>query len=391
MLLCCINASSAQDTLDETLGAATTDNLVVADAPSEKLSANGDTIVVDVNGEGQFTSISAAVSNATGGETILVRNGEYNEANTITFTKSVSIVGESQDGVKITGAAKSLFSTVEPAIVLSLTNLTILNAGGSSNPALKLTYSAHDLTVINCTFDNCGSKWGTMQFGHPGTAIIDNCKILNSKEMVTAGAGAVYISGAGQYTISNTIIDNVQYTPTSSYMQAAIYVSNNAAVLNIENTTISNITAPTRGVIQTTGTVNIKGSKIQDNTLNQFSDSMTSHVIYLGDKGTVNIEQTEISDNTCVSQLFNNYKDTSKLTVNYCNIHDNAASATVNNLGTIDLEANWWGSSDKPADVTADTWVVDNNGNYELNNGEPLAKEIPGLNGGPSGRNHLYF
>ena len=93
---------------------------------------------------------------------------------------------------------------------------------------------------------------------------------------------------------------------------------------------------------------------------------MTSHVIYLGDKGTVNIEQTEISDNTCVSQLFNNYKDTSKLTVNYCNIHDNAASATVNNLGSIDLEANWWGSNDKPADVTADTWVVDNNGNYSI-------------------------
>ncbi|WP_296891044.1 right-handed parallel beta-helix repeat-containing protein, partial [uncultured Methanobrevibacter sp.] len=382
MLLCCINASSAQDTLDDTLGADISNQLEINDTLDDKLSANGDTIVVDVNGEGQYESISAAVSAATGGETILVRNGEYSEANTITFTKSVSIVGESQDGVKITGTTKSLFSTVEPAIVLSLTNLTILNAGGGSNPALKLTYSGHDLTVINCTFDSCGSKWGTMQFGHPGTAIIDNCKILNSKEMVSAGAGAVYISGAGQYTISNTIIDNVQYIPTSSYMQAAIYVSNANAVLNIENTIISNITAPTRGVIQTTGTVNIKGSKIQDNTLNQFSDSMTSHVIYLGDKGTVNIEQTEISDNTCVSQLFNNYKDTSKLTVNYCNIHDNAASATVNNLGTIDLEANWWGSSDKPADVTVDTWVVDNNGNYELNNGEPLAKEIPGLNGG---------
>ena len=38
----------------------------------------------------------------------------------VTLTKSVSIVGESQDGVKITGAAKSLFSTVEPAIDFSL-------------------------------------------------------------------------------------------------------------------------------------------------------------------------------------------------------------------------------------------------------------------------------
>ena len=298
MLLCCVNAVSAEESLNETLATGTADEVVVSDAPVEELSASGDTLIVDANGGGDYETISSAVSAANGGETIFVKNGDYSEANTITFTKSVSIVGESQEGVKITGSSKSLFSTVEPAVTLSFTNLTILNAGGGSNPALKLTYSAHDLTVTNCTFDGCGSKWGTMQFGHPGTAVIDNCKILNSKETVTAGCGAIYASGAGQYTIKNTIIDNVQYIPTSSYMQGVIYVSNNAAVLNIENTTISNATAPTRGIINTAGTVNIKGSKIQDNTLSQFSDAMTNHLIYIGDKGTVNIEQTEISDNT---------------------------------------------------------------------------------------------
>lgn len=314
MLVVCINTTSASDTLDKNLTSEDTADILDVEADDisqDKLSASGDTLVVDGNGGGDYTTISSAVSAATGGETIFIKNGEYSEANTITFSKSVNVIGESQDGVKITGAAKTLFgATTDEAITLSFANLTILNAGSGSNPALRFTYSAHDLSFINCTFDNCGSKYGTMQLGQPGTAIIDSCKILNSKETATAGSGAIYVSGAGQFTIKNTIIDNVQYTPTSSYMSGAIYVYHKDALLNIENTVISNVTAPTRGIINTVGTVNIKGSRIQDNTLSQFSDSMTNHLIYIGDNGNVNIEQTEISDNTCISQLFNNYKST---------------------------------------------------------------------------------
>ena len=264
-----IGAASASDTLEDNLAANTTGDDVIGVSDAEDALSEGNTIIVDGGGDGK---ISAAVSSADGGDTIYIKNGEYSESNTITFTKSVTIIGESQDGVKITGAAKSLFSTVEPAIMLSLNNLTILNAGGGSNPALKLTYSEHVLNVVNCTFDNCGSKWGTIQLGHPGNSIIDNCKILNSKETTSAGCGAIYISGAGKVNIKDTIIDNVQYIPTSSYMQGAIYVSNAIAVVNIENTVISNVTAPTRGVINTVGTVNIKGSKILDNKISQFSD-----------------------------------------------------------------------------------------------------------------------
>ncbi|WP_405265224.1 Ig-like domain repeat protein [Methanobrevibacter sp.] len=374
-----IGAASASDTLEDNLATNTTGDDVIGVSDAEDALSEGNTIIVDGGGDGK---ISAAVSSADSGDTIYIKNGEYSESNTITFTKSVTIIGESQDGVKITGAAKSLFSTVEPAIMLSLNNLTILNAGGGSNPALKLTYSEHVLNVVNCTFDNCGSKWGTIQLGHPGNSIIDNCKILNSKETTTAGCGAIYISGAGKVNIKDTIIDNVQYIPTSSYMQGAIYVSNAIAVVNIENTVISNVTAPTRGVINTVGTVNIKGSKILDNKISQFSESMTGHVIYIGDKGNVTVEQSEISDNTIADELFNNYKDTSKLKVNNCNIHDNSAKATVNSLGTIDLEANYWGSNDLPSDVTASTWIVNNNGVYEYNNGDALDVTIPGLNDG---------
>ena len=356
-------------------------------------AASGDIIVVDCNGGGDYTTIYDAVRAATGGETIFIKNGEYSESSTIALEKSLSFEGESQDGVKITGPANSLFSATVTAVTLSFTNLTILNAGNSSNPAFNFRSSAHNVTITNCTFDNCSSKYGTMQLGHPGTATIDGCTFLHSKGTQSNGAGVIYISGAGTYTIKNTVIDDVQYTPTSGSMNGAIYVYNASATLNIENTTITNVNnfdneqnvtpVPAKAVIYNNGgTVNITGSKIQGNTLSKYNTS-TNNIIY-NNEGTVKIEQTVISDNTCEDEVFCNYGSSPEpeLTVNYCNIQDNTASGIVNDLGTIDLEANYWGSNTKPAGITATTWVVKNNGEYTLNTGGALAKDIPGLTGG---------
>ncbi len=348
-------------------------------------AASGDIIVVDCNGGGDYTTINDAVGAATGGETIFIKNGEYNEGFTIALEKSLSFVGESQDGVRITGPNKSLFSATVTAVTLSFTKLTILNAGNSTNPAFNFRSSAHDVTITNCTFDNCSSRYGTMQLS--GTATIDGCTFLHSKASASSGAGAIYISGAGTYTIKNTIIDDVQYTYGNGYMYGAIYVVNASATLNIENTTITNVNnfdneqnvtpVPARAVIYNNGgTVNITGSKIQGNTL---SNTTPNNIIY--NKGTVKIEQTVISDNTCANEVFYNYGSSPEpeLTVNYCNIQDNTASGIVNDQGTIDLEANYWGSNKLPAGITATTWVVENNGEYTLNSGDPLEKSIPGL------------
>ena len=140
MLLVCINAASASDSLNQEIASdvsPTEDVSLSSSVDNEVLSESGDTLIVDSNGEGDYRTISDAVGNATGGETIFIRDGNYSESNTITFTKSLSLVGQSQDGVKVTGASKSLFNAVEPALVLSFTNMTILNAGGGSNAAFK--------------------------------------------------------------------------------------------------------------------------------------------------------------------------------------------------------------------------------------------------------------
>lgn len=51
MLFLCINASSATEPLNETLGTDVADELAIDEVSSEPLSASGDTLVVDAMGE----------------------------------------------------------------------------------------------------------------------------------------------------------------------------------------------------------------------------------------------------------------------------------------------------------------------------------------------------
>ena len=53
-------------------------------------------IIVDANGNGDFTTISAAIANAKDGDTIYIKDGEYKE--TVIVNKFLHLVGESKQG-----------------------------------------------------------------------------------------------------------------------------------------------------------------------------------------------------------------------------------------------------------------------------------------------------
>ena len=165
MVLVCMGAVSAEEPLNETLEASPID--AVSD---DALSASGDTLVVDANGGGQYTSISAAVSAATGGETIFVKNGQYTEAQPVSIGKSLSIVGESRENVIISGGSNGVFTNPIEDLTLDITlkDLTIKDVActGSFAP-VRFYYSDNfNVNIINCTFDNCDSKSGAIQIKH---------------------------------------------------------------------------------------------------------------------------------------------------------------------------------------------------------------------------------
>ncbi len=62
---------------------------------------SGRTIIVDDDGEGDFTTIQEAINKSVEGDVIRVYNGTYNES--LIVNVSVSIIGNGSDGVRING------------------------------------------------------------------------------------------------------------------------------------------------------------------------------------------------------------------------------------------------------------------------------------------------
>ena len=385
MLLCCVNAVSAEESLNETLATDTVDEVVVADAPVEELSASGDTYVVDANGGGDYTSISAAVSAASGGETIFIKNGEYTETSKIDIgTKQLTFTGESQDGVIIKSGDNDLFYTTGSggaSLVISGLTFKDISMTGARTP---IFIGGNDnVEISDCTFDNCASRYGALRIFTSGSVTVDNCKFLGTKSSTGSYSSAIDFGGSGtaDYTLKNSIIDGseISTASTASYIFGAIYNEKNTGTVFLDNVTISNCNlASANGLITTKGNMEIKRSKIVDNYV--YRDLAVAGLFFVNGAKTVTIESSIIADNSEPNQILSANSASATYNLNYNNIQGNTfKNAFVYSDGTYTLDANWWGSNDKPADVAADTWVVENNGEYTLNTGDALEKEIPGL------------
>ena len=243
MMLLCISAASASDATDDTLA---------SDDASVELGASGDTIYVDSSSttddeqgteSNPYKTISAAVNskNVTGGETIFIKNGNYSESAKISPAKSMSFVGESQDGVIITSSSSTagIFEMYNSGISLSFANLTFkdVKAGTASNLPLKIG-GDQDLSIINCSFIDCSSKFGAFQIYTKATATVENIKIQNFKSTATGGTGGIYLTGNGVYNLKNILIDGSTFTASSGQMQGIIYVYSSSSPRATANATL---------------------------------------------------------------------------------------------------------------------------------------------------------
>ena len=374
-----IGAASASDTLEDNLATNTTGDDVIGVSDAEDALSEGNTIIVDGGGDGK---ISAAVSSADSGDTIYIKNGEYTDS--LTFTKSVNLVGESKDGVSIkTGSSSALLATVsEDNPLLSFENITFKDSARTSSGVISFMGSG-DVSFTNCNFVDLSSKYGAIQTNTAGTITISKCTFDNIKEKSNSpGTGLMYLNGAGTTNIYDCVIKNCGYEASSGQMNALIYLYSKTGKVNIERTTIVNTTGSASSIIRSAGKVNIKDSVITNNIISLSSAG------YVGDSlfyvtGELNIETSIIANNTGPKLLL--YKNTAAdFKMNYCNLQDNTFDGGFTDAASGDYDANnnYWGSNDLPSDVTASTWIVNNNGVYEYNNGDALDVTIPGLNDG---------
>ncbi len=165
-------------------------------------AGEGDQIVVDCNGGGQYKSIFFAVNAATGGETIFIKNGVYNETYTIKPSKSLTIKGESQAGVMIKGPSSSPLFAVKDGVTISISNLTITGV-------IYVDDDNTNLTIDNTTISNVEmpAAIGVIVVNE-GTVAIKASTIKDNK--LTGDGSCIIYNNKGTITIeSTTFKDNI--------------------------------------------------------------------------------------------------------------------------------------------------------------------------------------
>lgn len=166
-------------------------------------AGEGDQIVVDCNGEGQYKSIFFAVNAATGGETIFIKNGVYNETYTIKPSKSLTIKGESQAGVMIKGPSSSPLFAVKDGVTISISNLTITGVIYVDDDNTKLT-------IDNTTISNVEmpAAIGVIVVNE-GTVAIKASTIKDNK--LTGDGSCIIYNNNGTITIESTTFNHNIY------------------------------------------------------------------------------------------------------------------------------------------------------------------------------------
>lgn len=349
-------------------------------------AGSGDTYVVDANGGGQYTSISAAVNAATGGETISIKNGEYTETSRINIgSKRLSFIGESQDGVIIRSGNNDLFYTQDngySSIFISRMTFKDISMTGARVP-IQIGGNGN-VTIDHCTFDNCASFCGAMFINTYGTVTIDNCTLLNTKSSIGSYSSAIHFGSisTSNYTIRNTVIDgsSISDANTEKFIWGVIYNEKTDGTVTLDNVTIRNCNLDKAfGLIATKGNMTIKNSTIVNNDV--YGNDQNAGFIYIYNNKTVTIETSMILNNRRPNNFLTSNDQFASFNLNYNNIQGNTFNTAFTKSGnTYTLDANYWGSNTKPDYVTASTWVVKNSqGNYELNNEDalPAGKSIP--------------
>ncbi len=400
VMLCIIGTASANEPLDKNLTATDTEGEIgeiindeqsVSDS-QDKLSAEGDTITVDAGGSGDYQTISAAVGAATGGETIFIKNGEYTESSTINIGKSLNFVGESNDGVSLKLSQSGKISLIESntkGITISFKNLIFKdseNTGGSGLIRFYGSSAQIDVNFTDCTFSNLTNKYG-IQIATLGTINLEGCKFNDLISKSSNGATGIYTSVASTINIKNTIFENLQYVSTGGQNGAVIFMNNAGSTLNMENVTIQNFSGVANSIVRSTGTVDIKKSKFINNNVQLSSAGYVGDsLFYIGSSGKMTMEQSIIANNTVAKNVI--YMGSSaSTTMNYNNIYNNTFDSTYEggfktNNGALDADYNYWGSNDQPSTPTVNNWVIEENGEFKLNDGSELDKEIPVLDYG---------
>lgn len=175
---------------------------------------NATTIIVDVNGGGNFTNIQSAINAAVPGDTVKVWPGSYSDQ--VTLNKNIALLGSGYENTIIS-------CTSNPAIIMSTGKLQwfmITSTGGSgvniSGGVLKncVVFGCTGSGVIGSTSGATASIMNCIIIANSGDGIITNNSTLNVTNCISRPNG-----GTG-FARSSPGVLNLSYSNGSIYYTA---------------------------------------------------------------------------------------------------------------------------------------------------------------------------
>ena len=418
MLLCCINSCSANDSVNQTLGAE--GEIMINDAPNEVLSdndvdemqgadlnpyctvsdndqnqvlvENDDAVFVNMAGNdfnngsanSPVATIKKAVEIASGEngiDRVIIGEGTYIENNIeLSTDKAISIIG--QGNVVIDGNASSNSIFIMHGGEATFVNLKFTNNNPKYGGAIFMNYGSGtsrtiievNVVVDHCSFENLSatSRGGAIYAWYTkGNLLIMDSNFCNidTGSWGAVCAGYSTMEGGLNLEIYDSNFDNnTANNGAAAYLQASeitIYGSNftnNHAVADSGAVYLYNTTASIDDCIISNNTGESKGAAIKLTTPSKASVS------------TLTITNSIIENNSgrnATSPAI--YADLSTVNVRYSSLINNLSVETrtgqgydaVYGQGVAFASNNWWGTNDPKtkvsgSNITIDSWLIMN-------------------------------
>lgn len=130
---------------------------------------NQNTLIVDINGNGDYASIKDAINAANSTDIIEIKEGIYKE-NNLVVDKKLTIIGDSSSStiIDFNGETGFILSSTD----VDISNLKLTNAG---DYAIQVTTGSNSCTISNCIIDKYGA--GTAIFIGASYVVVSNCNI----------------------------------------------------------------------------------------------------------------------------------------------------------------------------------------------------------------------